>query len=174
MHPDGNDDLIGRTANGKWWVAVSDGTEFTNQLWGAWAPQAGWQDVLVGDFNADGNDDIAGRASYGGWWVALSNGTHGFTNAPWGGWSSSVTWLDVQVVDVNHDGADDIAGRIDGQGAWWVAKSTTTSFSTERWGGWANVTWQDVMSGTYVNRNTLAISGLNLLNLEEQDQQFFT
>jgi hypothetical protein len=45
----------------EWWLAVSDGSQFNNQLWTTWNPNVTWVDVQVGDFNNDGKLDLAGR-----------------------------------------------------------------------------------------------------------------
>jgi hypothetical protein len=101
---DGLSDLIGRVAmNGKWYVATSTGTSFTNAQWGSWSPAVAWLDVQVGDFDGDGSSDLAGRvASSGDWWVARSEGDR-FTNEKWGRWSTAVDWLDVRTG--NYDGS---------------------------------------------------------------------
>jgi hypothetical protein len=133
-------DIAGR-ALGDWWVATSTGTNFSNQLSGAWSNAVEWVDVQVADVNGDGLDDLVGRAG-GDWWVARSTGS-AFVNELWGHWSNAVTWVDVQVADVDGDGKDDLVGRAGGD--WWVARSTGSAFVNELWGHWSNaVTWVDV------------------------------
>jgi autotransporter-associated beta strand protein len=145
----GTQDIAGRTANGQWWVALSNTTSFTNQLWTTWNPGLIWADVHVGDFNGDGKADIVGRASNGQLWVALSNGT-GFTNQLWGIWNTALTWVDVKVGDFNGDGNADIVGRDLVSGNWWVAQSTGASFTTTRWATWNTAaTWVDINVGDF-------------------------
>jgi autotransporter-associated beta strand protein len=147
----GKTEIASRTGGGQWWVAVSNGSGFTNQLWDTWNEAANWTDVQVGDFNGDGKADIAGRTSAGQWWVAISSGSS-FTNQFWTTWSPAVTWTDVKVGDFTGDGKADIAGRILGFGQWWTAVSTGSSFTSAMWANWnenANVTWVDVKVGDF-------------------------
>ncbi|MFH0962464.1 MAG: hypothetical protein V2A58_00470, partial [Planctomycetota bacterium] len=108
-----------RTDYGQWWVAVSSGSAFTNELWGAWSTGVTWSDVRVGDFNDDGNSDLIGRTNGGEWWAAVSSGS-AFANDYVGAWSVAVTWEDVCVGDLDGDGDDDILGCIQGSDAWWA------------------------------------------------------
>jgi hypothetical protein len=40
---DGRIDLAGRVAEtGQWWVAVSNGSQFANQLWTTWSMAVTW------------------------------------------------------------------------------------------------------------------------------------
>ncbi len=82
LTPQGNDgflwrlaaraDIFSRTANGQWWVALSNGTGFTSAALTQWASNVVWKDVEVADFNGDGLSDFAGRAN-GEWWVSINN-----------------------------------------------------------------------------------------------------
>jgi autotransporter-associated beta strand protein len=145
----GKQDIAGMTAAGQWWLAVSNGTSFTNQLWGSWNPNAGWQNVMTGDFLGNGKQDIAGMTATGQWWVAVSNGLS-FTNQLWTGWNPNVTWVDVKVGDFSGDGKADIVGRYSQAGQWWVAQSTGSSFTNSLWASWnPNVTWVDVNVGHF-------------------------
>ncbi|MCA9073999.1 MAG: VCBS repeat-containing protein [Planctomycetaceae bacterium] len=145
------DSLIGRLEDGRVWVAVSDGTSFSNQVWATWSTRVAWQDVQVGDFNNDGKEDVAARDDEGDWWVWTA-GEHEFAGSEWGGsWSSADTWSNILVGDFNGDGLDDIAGRTS-NGAWSVAESDGSSFSTTSIGTWSsNVTWTDVNAGDFNN-----------------------
>ena len=146
---DGRADIAGRDANGDWWVNLSTGTAFDQQLWGNWTTATTWSDVLTGDFNRDGRADIAGRNSSGQWFVARSTGT-GFVSSQWGLWSSSTVWSDVQVGDFNGDGRDDIAGRST-IGQWWVNRSNGNTFGAAvHYGIWSTATvWSDVRVGDF-------------------------
>jgi autotransporter-associated beta strand protein len=152
-------DIAGMTAGGQWWVAVSNGSKFSNQFWGTW-PVATWVDVQTGDFNGDGLTDIAGRNSQTGqWYVAQSTGSS-FNTTIWTTWNPNVTWVDVKVGDFNGDGKSDIAGRFLQTGQWFVAQSTGSSFTSSLWGTWnPNVTWVDVNFGTFAGNKTSDITG---------------
>jgi autotransporter-associated beta strand protein len=155
-------DIAGMTASGDWWVAVSNGSTFTNQMWGHWDPTVTWLDVQTGDFNGDGLTDIVGRnAQTGEWNVAISNGSS-FTTSVWGSWSANpaVTWVDVKVADFNGDGKSDITGRWLQAGTWYTALSTGTSFTTTAWANWsATVTWEDVKIGDFNGDKKADITG---------------
>jgi autotransporter-associated beta strand protein len=152
-------DIAGMTAGGSWWVAVSNGSKFSNQFWGTW-PVATWVDVQTGDFNGDGLTDIAGRNSQTGqWYVAQSTGSS-FNTTIWTTWNPNVTWVDVKVGDFNGDGKSDISGRFLQTGQWFVAQSTGSSFTSSLWGTWnPNVTWVDVKVGDFAGNKTADITG---------------
>jgi autotransporter-associated beta strand protein len=154
-----NSDIAGMTAGGQWWVAVSNGSSFTNQFWGSW-PVATWVDVQTGDFNGDGLADIAGRNSQTGqWYVAQSTGSS-FTTTVWTTWNPNVMWTDVKVGDFNGDGKSDIVGRLPQTGQWFVAQSTGSSFVSSLWATWnPNVTWVDVNVGNFAGNKTTDITG---------------
>jgi subtilisin-like proprotein convertase family protein len=159
---DGQQDIIARVAEtGQWWVGVSNGRTFTNELWATWAPNTAtfqWQDVVVGDFNGDGKLDIAGRESGNGkWWVGLSTG-HSFQTAFWTAWSPNIPgkfdWVNVMTGDFNGDGKTDIIGRVKETGAWYVNISTGAVFSTQFWTAWSpdhpgTFDWVDVQTGDF-------------------------
>lgn len=134
--------LVGRRADGQWWVARSHGNSFISEVWGQWSTAVEWKDVLTADVNGDQREDIVGRAN-GQWWVAKNTG-QSFQNELWGQWAPNVTWQDVQIADVDGNGQDDIVGRTNGQ--WWIARSNGASFSNEAWGRWStSSTWSDVL-----------------------------
>ncbi len=145
------DSIVGRLADGRVWVAVSDGSSFNNQVWTNWSTSVAWQDVMVGDFNNDGKEDVAARDNEGDWWVWTAQ-QDGFAGSEWGGrWSPGVTWSTVQVGDFNGDGRADIAGRAS-SGEWYVASSDGSTFTTTPIGIWStNVTWTDVSVGDFNN-----------------------
>ncbi len=145
------DSIVGRLDDGRVWIALSDGSSFSNQQWTTWSSGTTWQNAQVGDFNNDGKEDLAARDNDGDWWVWTA-GEDSFTAAEWGGrWSTSVTWTDVLVGDFNGDGRDDIAGRAQ-SGAWYIAQSDGSSFTTLSIGAWSTiVTWTDVNVGDFNN-----------------------
>jgi len=156
----GMQDIASMTATGQWWVALSNGSSFTNKLWTTWNSAVTWVDVHVGDFNGDGKADIVGRVlQTGQWWVAQSTGSS-FTNALWGNWSPAVTWVDVKAGDFNGDGKADIAGRVLQSGQWWVSLSTGSSFTNSLWATWsALVTWVDAQVGDFNGDGKADITG---------------
>ena len=85
--------------NRQWWVALSNGSGFTNSRWDTWSTSVTWVDVQVGDFNGDGKSDITGRALQSGqWWTGLSNGST-FNTSLWATWSTAVSWTGVRTGD---------------------------------------------------------------------------
>jgi hypothetical protein len=140
---------VGRLNDGRVWIAVSDGTTFTNQLWTTWPAGTNWKNAQVGDFNGDGKEDLAARDNEGDWWVWTA-GTSSFNAAEWGGrWSTAVTWSNVLTGDFNGDGNIDIVGRAQ-SGAWYLAQSTGSGFTTFSIGAWStSVTWNDVNVGDF-------------------------
>jgi hypothetical protein len=47
---DGRSDIAGRLDDGRWYVARSDGSKFSNEYWGLWDSSLTWLDVLLDDF----------------------------------------------------------------------------------------------------------------------------
>jgi autotransporter-associated beta strand protein len=146
--------------NGQWWVATSNGSSLTNQLWATWNRHVTWVDVVTGDFNGDGLTDIAGRDKQtGNWWVGISNGS-GFSTSLWTNWNPNVTWVDVKVGDFNGDGKSDIIGRVLQTGQWWVAQSNGSGFTNSPWATWnPMVTWVDVKVGDFNGDGKADITG---------------
>ncbi|MCA9030932.1 MAG: VCBS repeat-containing protein [Planctomycetaceae bacterium] len=131
---DGLDDAVGRTADGRWFVGISDGNRFNFQYAGRWG-DVSWADVFTGDFNGDGRLDIAGRQATGHWWFALSDGTR-FVNSYAGRWTAGgYGWTRIMVGDFNGDGRTDVAGFSFGN--WWEGLSTGTKIETH----WAGRLW---------------------------------
>jgi len=160
----GRDDVVGRDVNGRWWVGLSNGTDFDNRRpWGKWKTSTTWDNVQLGDFNADGKADLIGRNEAGAWWVGLSTGTS-FTSGFWGKWKTNTDWHNVQVGDFNGDGRDDVAGR-NNRGCWWVslAKASGNRFEKARfWGRWkTNTDWHDVQIGDFNADGKDDIAGRN-------------
>jgi hypothetical protein len=157
---DGKQDIVGRSSAGQWFVGVSDGSSFSNQLWTTLNTSVTWVDVHVGDFNGDGKADIVGRVlETGQWWVALSNGSS-FTNELWDTWNANVTWVDVNVGDFDGDGKTDVTARVLETGHWWTGLSTGSSFNTSLWATWnAAVTWMDVKVGDFNGDGKADITG---------------
>lgn len=141
---DGRDDIVGRTAQGGWWVGLSTGDSFQSHFWGRWSPQLDWRNVQVGDFDGDGVSDVIGQLPTGTWWVARSNRS-GFTSTAWGRWSPNVDWRDIQLGDLNGDGRDDLIGRTN-NGVWWASVSRGDRFDIQAWGNWSTqIAWSHIM-----------------------------
>lgn len=136
-------DLIGRSADGTWWISSNAGEMATPYDFGRWDETLGWRDVGTGDFNGDGLTDYIGRNRFGQWNVGV-NTTNEFHNTNFGTWKADVRWADVQFADFNNDGKTDVAGRAQ-NGAWWVGISNGTSFTTTLWDVWDGIAgWRDV------------------------------
>ncbi|MCA9200284.1 MAG: VCBS repeat-containing protein, partial [Planctomycetales bacterium] len=134
-------DIFGRTG-GDWWVAKSDGSQFTNVKVAQWSPAVAWANVRSVDIDGDGDQDILGRAGNQ-WWVAKFHDGE-YSNQFLGAWSTSVGWIDILVGDFNADGLDDVAGRLNG--TWHVSLSDGQQFVTTTWGRWSTaVKWDNVM-----------------------------
>ena len=144
--------IVGVNSLGRWWVGMSTGSGFVNQLMVTWNTGVTWVDVVTGDFNGDGKTDIAARVQQTGyWWVGINTGS-AFALSRWGQWSTAVNWVDVKVGDFTGDKKDDIAGRVQPTGKWWVAVSNgSTAFTSSPWGtAWSTaVTWVDVKVGDF-------------------------
>jgi len=148
-------DLVGRTAGGQWWAAISagDGT-FRDALLTAWNPAAGWRDVRLLDANADGATDLLGRTAGGDWWVSLSRlgpGGEGlaYENVYLGGWNEAAGWRDVLVTNnFFGDGRDGLVARA-ADGGWWALRFGDGGAA---WavplGAWSTeAEWNDVLAG---------------------------
>jgi autotransporter-associated beta strand protein len=171
---DGLTDIAGRNAQtGDWYVALSNGSTFTTNVWGAWSPDrpgvVTWADVKVADFTGDVNPvtgdpimDITGRwAQTGQWWTSVSNGSS-FTTSLWTIWGP-IAWSDVQVGDFNGDKKADIVGRYAAGGEWWTGISTGSGFTTSLWTRWApdgpGITWVEVKVGDFNGDGMADITG---------------
>jgi autotransporter-associated beta strand protein len=148
-------DIAGMDGFGRWWMAVSNGSTVSNQLWGSWDSTVNWVDVQTGDFNGDGLTDIVGRNPQTGQWnVSMSTGSS-FMTSNGLSWSANpaVTWTDVKVADFNGDGKSDIAGRWAQTGQWWVStamgSSLTPTFNTTMWATWSTISWADVKAADF-------------------------
>jgi subtilisin-like proprotein convertase family protein len=151
---DGKTDMASYYApTGQWVVWTSNGSSFTESIWGQWYNALGptaWVDVVAGNFDGSGRASIAGRfAPFGTVWVARSTG-NSFVTSFWGTWATGVTWANTLVGDFNGDGMDDLVSRVAQNGAVWVAESTGSSFVQHFWQQWATgITWVDVVAGHF-------------------------
>ncbi|MEX2247683.1 MAG: hypothetical protein WEC75_13480 [Dehalococcoidia bacterium] len=120
---------------GDWWVAVSDGTRFSDvpSRWvSEHGPSSSFQ--FMADADGDGNADAVSVDTInpnGDWWVSLSNGVNSF--------GQERQWLDgfgigswVLMGDVTGDGKSDAITYVEsssyagGGAAWYRAAATTT------------------------------------------------
>jgi hypothetical protein len=146
---DGRTDILGRTAAGQWWLAVSNGSAFTTVTFGGWNEAANWRDVILGDFDGNGFLDVAGRTASGQWWIGKNNGNI-LTFSFFGAWNEAADWRNVRAGDFNGDGTTDIAGRTS-NGQWWVATSNGSALSTSFWLGWNEAAqWRSVLAADFV------------------------
>jgi hypothetical protein len=156
VNGDGQADVIGMTDGGGWWAGLSTGTginiHFQNVFLTRWNPNAGWRNVMVGDFNGDGRMDVIGMTNGGGWWAGLSVGSGtavSFANVYMGQWNPTAGWQHMMVADINGDGRDDIIGETSG-GSWWAGLSNSTSFTNTWLGLWnASIDWQALLGGRF-------------------------
>jgi hypothetical protein len=148
----GKDDIAGMVKQtGQWWVALSNGSSFTNKLWTTWAPDRpgtlDWVDVQVGDFTGSGRDDIAARyLQTGQWWMNLSTGTS-FQPVLWDTWSTAVTWVNVQTADLTGSGMASIVGRVQQGGSVWASTFNGTKGNSSLWAllgsdALGNINWE--------------------------------
>lgn len=131
VNGDGKDDAVTYSVTGKWEVALSNGTLFTDpKLYLSYtASTIAKLKPVMGDVNGDGKDDaIFFDPEQGIWSVALSDGQKFGTPANWSignGAGSTRQFL----ADVNGDGADDAiiyfhTGLV---GYWYVGLSNKTN-----------------------------------------------
>jgi subtilisin-like proprotein convertase family protein len=144
-------DIVGYNANtGEWHVQRSNGTQFSNSVFGSLPTNLGLTQFVNGDFNGDGLADVAARSTTtGAWYVGLNTGST-FQIANWGTWTTAVTWDFLQTGDFDGDGRDDVAAFVKSQGKWYVARSTGSAFATTNWITTSStVNWGDVHVGDF-------------------------
>lgn len=128
---DGVFDIAGLEKNGRWHVAISDGTRFVTSVWESPGsrPYIGY---FVGDFNGDNKSDTATWTRTGELYVALSTGTRFETTR----WAANLVgrWTRILVGDFNGDGKNDFAGLQ--TGAWKAILSSGRDFTVESWAKW--------------------------------------
>jgi len=59
IREDAIEDIVGRLADGRWYVAANTGQSLDTRYWGRWGTGA-WTNVMVGDFTGDGRSVIVG------------------------------------------------------------------------------------------------------------------
>lgn len=150
LNQDGQDDMVGRQADGSIRVALSTGgNAFEIAKWGAYPNSVTWTDFHVADFTGDGLADVIARAtSNGDWWLGRSTGSS-FVMERWGNFSRNVQWQTF-FGDFNGDGREDVLGRAESNGSWWAGISTGQQFANARWARWTtNAAWSDFRVGDF-------------------------
>ncbi|MCG6156690.1 Calx-beta domain-containing protein [Rubinisphaera margarita] len=142
---DGRDDIAGlfRAGQmGRWWVAESSGSDFTNRAWGLYGKYDNIDQVVVGQFDGVRGSDLAILANTGVWWLTRS-ATGQFSNSLGADWRGMDSIDHVSVGDFNNDGRDDITAirQMAGQNSARsdVALSAGSIFNTRTWKIWNNV-----------------------------------
>ena len=117
---DGDDDVLLRHDNGRWYVYAMDGRDAPDEgVRLAMYANRDWQLAAVGDLNGDGTDDVLLRHRRHGRWyyypienaaVAPGRGAAAMT--------SNRAWSLAGIGDLNGDGKDDVLLRHD-DGRWW-------------------------------------------------------
>jgi hypothetical protein len=120
----GFDDIIGQTATGHWWVALSNGTRFVNEFFGRWEPN-GWVGFRYGDFTGDGKTDILGVLNSGAVMLGISTGNH-FQIRFRGTLTGIATVRQIVAGDFDGDNVDEIAA-LDTTGLWRLGELGTNS-----------------------------------------------
>ncbi len=142
---DGRDDIAGlfrAGGMGRWWVAESSGSDFTNRAWGLYGKYAHIDQVVVGQFDGVRGSDLAILSDTGVWWITRA-ATGQFSNSRGADWRGTGSIDHVSVGDFNNDGRDDITairqvGRQNSVRSD-VALSAGAMFNTETWKVWDNV-----------------------------------
>jgi hypothetical protein len=148
-------DIVGRIATGDWMLSANNGTTLDPPVpWGNWNPAFAWEDVTVIDINADGLMDIVGRDTTNNeWMVAQNTGGGSFTNVSYGVYTDR-DYVDVVFADFDNDGLIDAAARATlapDDGDWRLFRNLGGAFGDEFYGNWADLGWQDVASGFFID-----------------------
>ena len=81
LNGDGLDDIVGLTAGGEWWAALSDGRGLRQEKRGDWPASRPPSRVVAGDFDGDGCHDIAAYDTDRRRWILLLSRASGFEPA---------------------------------------------------------------------------------------------
>ena len=111
---DGNDDVLLRNEDGRWFYYPMDGRRHITSQRGLadLTRKLDWQVAGIGDFNGDGNDDVLLRNEDGRWFYYPMDGRRHITGER--GLADLTRKLDWQVAgigDLNGDGKDDVLLR---------------------------------------------------------------
>lgn len=178
---DGMDDLLGRSADGSWWLGLANGNQIAFQKRSFDLPDRPIDFVGAGDFNGDGIDDLAIRFADGNWWIGLSDGRN-FKFRSWGRWTvggssansgtspvtvpapiaSSIPAANIRIGDFSGDGHADIAGLDAKSGQWIVSRSTGQGFKTRIWGKFpSGIAWQHMLAADFTGTGRTDVAAWN-------------
>ncbi|MCA8988591.1 MAG: VCBS repeat-containing protein, partial [Planctomycetaceae bacterium] len=112
FNDDGLDDIIGlfklpTNNRGRWWVGMSNGTQFLNRDWGDFGNYTGIAEVLVGNFDGVKGDDLSIITASGNVFMVKTSNTQ-FQYLFSHNWNINNGFNFVQAGDFNGDGRDDI------------------------------------------------------------------
>ncbi len=129
----GKDDVcLYRPANGNWYVATSDGSEFTTR--GVWKYSWGTQSTdlgICGKFNLGSAADVGLYRSNGTWYVALSTGSDFNDGATWLTNWGTLSGYQTLTGDFNDDNRTDVCLYRPSNGRWYIAYSTSYEFNPQ-------------------------------------------
>ena len=117
LNGDGNDDVLLRHTDGRWYYYPMDGRR---HLAGRGSAQLtsdlNWRFAGIGDLNGDGNDDVLLRHTDGRWYYYPMNGRRHLSGRGPARITSNRDWSFAGIGDLNGDGNDDVLLRhTDGQ-----------------------------------------------------------
>ena len=118
---DGNDDVLLRNDDGRWFYYPMDGRRHIVSERGLadLTRNLAWQPAGIGDFNGDGNDDVLLRNEDGRWWYYPMNGRRPIVSERGlADLTRNLAWQPAGIGDFNGNGKDDVLVRNE-DGRWW-------------------------------------------------------
>jgi hypothetical protein len=129
---DGKTDIASFLQKGtirRWWIARSNGTTFTNNLYANMPNFGPWTLPMAGDFNNDDKTDLVMyNSNQKTWYVSLTGNLTGNTFTNWLTLAPAGKIV-ATVADYTGDGKDDLSILDLGTGQLWVGRSTGTNFA---------------------------------------------
>lgn len=141
---DGIDDILGRNANGSWYLQVNDGTQFFAVSRGV-GPAGNAELIGTADFNGDGALDILTRDAGNNLRVSDNSDTR-FINRFWGQLPAEPTHHFVADFDGDGD-MDAMFGEIGGR--WTLARNNGNSFTILDQANLGDYGWSSIVSGDF-------------------------
>lgn len=110
---DGNDDVLLRHADGRWYYYPMDGRRHLPAGRGSaqLTSNLDWRLVGIGDLNGDGNDDALLRHTDGRWYYYPMDGRRHLAGRGSAQLTSDLNWRFAGIGDLNGDGNDDVLLR---------------------------------------------------------------